>query len=37
MAAAYLNELKCRLATSGNLTANVIFIIEIIITPNAVE
>ena len=32
-----MHELKGRLATSGNLIANVIFIIEIIIAPNAVE
>ena len=37
MRAANPNELKCRLATSGNFIANVIFIIEIIITPNAME
>ena len=37
MRAANPNELKCRLATSGNFIANVIFIIEIIIIPNAME
>ena len=37
MRAANPNELKCRLATSGNFIANVIFIIEIIIAPNAME
>ena len=31
MRAANPNELKCRLATSGNFIANVTFIIEIII------
>ena len=29
--------MECRLATSENFIANVIFIIEIIITPNAME
>ena len=37
MRAAYPNELKCRLPISGNFIVNVIFIIEIIITPNATE
>ena len=37
MRAANPNELKCRLATSGNFIANVIFIIEIIIIPNVME
>ena len=37
MRAANPNELKCRLATSGNFIGNVIFIIEIIIKPNAME
>ena len=33
MRAANPSELKCRVATSGNFIANVIFIIEVIITP----
>ena len=32
-----MHELECRLATSGNFIANVILIIEIIITLNAME
>ena len=37
MRAAYPNELKCRLPISGNFIVNVIFIIRIIITPNAMN
>ena len=33
----YSKELRCRLTTPGNFIANVIFVIEIIITPNAME